>query len=172
MGAEKKLKYYINPWQFSSDSKEELSKALLEAVDSASEGIQRSNPYSIGIRDVDEATERMWPKLEHAAKLFLRKLFFSAPIIIRFHNDADGSSGACSLYKSIDLLYEKIGAINNPYWIMHKGISYRKEDAESDTLFFNAYSSYEKPLLVMVDFGTSLLPVYCVEQLLWRDFVR
>ena len=138
-----------------SEPKEELYKTLSEAVDSASEGIQRSNPYSIGIREIDEATERMWPKLEHAAKLLLRKLFFSVPIIIRFHNDADGSSGACSLYKSIDLLYEKIGAINSPYWIMHKGISYRKEDAGSDTLFFNAYSSYEKPLIIMVDFGTS-----------------
>ena len=138
-----------------SEPKDEVYKVLLEAVDSASEGIRRSNPYSIGIRDVDEATERMWSKLEYTAKLFLRKLFFSAPVIIRFHNDADGSSGACSLYKSIDLLYEKIGTINNPYWIMHKGISYRKEDAESDTLFFNAYSSYEKPLLVIVDFGTS-----------------
>ena len=138
-----------------SEPKEELYKTLSEAVDSASEGIQRSNPYSIGIREIDEATERMWPKLEHAAKFLLRKLFFSAPIIIRFHNDADGSSGACSLYTSIDLLYEKIGAINSPYWIMHKGISYRKEDAESDTLFFNAYSSYEKPLIIMVDFGTS-----------------
>lgn len=138
-----------------SESKSNAIESLSKEVESASESILREEPYSIAIRDLDEATERMWPKLTHAAKLLLRKLFFSSPIMIRFHNDADGSSGACAIYKGIEGLYQRIGSINSPYWIMHKGISYRKEDAESDMLLFNGISSYEKPLLIIVDFGTS-----------------
>ncbi len=137
------------------ESEKEIAESLKSAAKKRSEEMLRESPYSIGIRDIDEATERMWPNLAGAAGLLLHKLFFSSPIIIRFHNDADGSSGACAIYRAIDSLYQKTGAINGPRWIMHKGISYRKEDAESDKLFFNGFSSYDKPLLIMVDFGTS-----------------
>ena len=134
---------------------ENIASLLSNAIGAASEKLQHQNPYSIGIRAIDEATERMWPNLLAASKLLLRKLFLSAPIIIRFHNDCDGSSGACSLHIALSEISSVIGSGSDPSWIMHRGISYRTEDAESDTLMLNSFSSYEKPLIIIIDFGTS-----------------
>ncbi len=111
--------------------------------------------YLTGIEEVDKATERMWKKLGSAAGLLLRKLYLCQPIIVRFHNDADGSSGATGLYLGISEAAGSGGARPNTIWIMHKGVSYSSMDAESDILLARNYSAVEKPLLVIVDFGTS-----------------
>lgn len=111
--------------------------------------------YATGIRKIDDATERMWERLRAAAGVLLRKLMLGSPVIVRFHNDADGSSGAVGLHKGITKLLEEVKAKPNIVWIMHRGVTYSERDAESDVLVANGYSSMEKPLLVIIDFGTS-----------------
>ena len=112
-----------------------------------------ASPGSIGISDIDAATERMRPALESAALLLLKKLLLGAPILIRFHNDADGSSGAYAIYSGMKAFLNERKA--NAVWIMHKGVAYSAYDAESDRLILNGYESLERPLILIIDFGTS-----------------
>jgi RecJ-like exonuclease len=114
--------------------------------------------YKSGNERVDRTTEKMWKGLSDAMRLLARKLAIAAPIVIRFHNDIDGSSGAYALYKSITLCVERsdsIGYKPNIVWRMHGGVSYSREDATADILTCNNYECVEKPLLVVLDFGTS-----------------
>ncbi len=152
-----------------------IMQGLSDAVDKVADETVSEEPYSIGIRGIDEATERMWPKLSACSKVLLKKLMMSAPVIIRFHNDSDGSSGACALYKALGATLQKLDSRSEIIWIMHKGISYRGEDAESDILALNAFSSYEKPLIIMLDFGTSeesnagIKPIGSSADIIWLD---
>lgn len=110
-----------------------------------------------GISELDAITRSMGGSLKNAARLFARKLVYGAPIIIRFHNDADGSSGAYALYKSLDYFFGKslFGARPKLIWKMHRGVTYSQADAQEDMLTINNYASFEKPLLIAMDFGTS-----------------
>lgn len=134
-------------------------KAQIEKIEKAIDGIiERTlirNPYKTGIEEIDAATAKMWERLLSASKLFLRKAMLGAPIVVRFHNDADGSSGAVGLYRGMMKLAEAVKAKPNAAWIMHRGVTYTERDAEWDTLVVNGYSSVEKPLLFIIDFGTS-----------------
>jgi len=116
----------------------------------------RNKRYVTGNEDVDRITADMWRKILAAARLVIRKVAVSAPIIVRFHNDADGSSGAYSLYLSVKDICERLSLNGNIIWIMQRGVSYSAADAENDILISNNYTCIEKPLLVLIDFGTSL----------------
>ena len=101
----------------------------------------------------------MWKELHKAARLLLTKLAIGAPIIVRFHNDADGSAGAYGLYKSLEDLAKRkplFAYKHNIAWLMQNSVSYDPENAGSDILIANNYESISKPLIVMIDFGTSL----------------
>ncbi len=117
----------------------------------------KKEAYSSNFAELNNTTSLMWDKLGSAASLFLRKLLHGAPIIIRFHNDIDGACTAYAIYKgmldffNLNLKSQK----QNIIWIMHKGVSYSPSDASSDLLIANNYSSIEKPLLLIMDFGTS-----------------
>ncbi|MGB9732278.1 MAG: hypothetical protein ACPLYE_00005, partial [Candidatus Micrarchaeales archaeon] len=41
-------------------------------------------------------------------------------------------------------------------WRMQRGVTYSKEDASADIFFINNFSSIAKPLLLVIDFGTTL----------------
>ncbi len=125
-------------------------------IEESIEKAVRSSPYATGIRGIDGTTERMWSRLMGASKLFLKKLMAGAPVIIRFHNDADGSSGAIGVYRGVQAFAESASVKPNIIWIMHRGVTYGARDAEWDTLVANNYSSMEKPLLMIIDFGTSI----------------
>lgn len=129
-------------------------KEIEKEVDDAAERRLARDAYLTGIKEVDDATKAMWDSLGSAAKVLLRKLYLCQPIIVRFHNDADGASGATGLYRAISETLGK-GGSGPVIWIMHRGVSYGAADAESDILLSRNYSSIEKPLLVMIDFGTS-----------------
>ncbi|MDE1851379.1 MAG: hypothetical protein KGH69_01665 [Candidatus Micrarchaeota archaeon] len=130
--------------------------SVLDAASKASAGVCGIEPYASGIRDVDSITERIWPRLASAASLLVRKLLLGLPVIVRFHNDSDGLGGAYALYKSIGELKDRgVGICPNIIWLMNKGVSYTREDAGNDTFLLNGYETIEKPLLVMIDFGTS-----------------
>ena len=120
--------------------------------------VTRVMSYATGIAGIDRITEKMWNRLSCAAETFVRKIVFGAPIIVRFHNDADGSSGAYGLYKAIRKVGEEFlhGDASNVMWQMHRGVVYSKEDSTSDSLAVNNFSSLERPLLFIIDFGTAL----------------
>ncbi len=111
--------------------------------------------YKSGNTDADLITRAMWPRLRDVAKTIVRKMLVSAPIIVRFHNDADGSGGAYSLYLSARELASGSSLKPNFVWLMQKGVSYSPFDLENDILIANNYGCMEKPLLVLIDFGTN-----------------
>lgn len=110
-----------------------------------------------GIADLDSITKKMEKKLHACARLLARKLLRAAPVIVRFHNDADGSSGAYALYKSLERFFENDFFSTKPRitWKMHRNVIYEQGDAEEDIITLNNYESVERPLLIVIDFGTS-----------------
>lgn len=114
--------------------------------------------YTSDISDINPTIKKLTPHLKKYAKTFLLKLFFGAPIIIRYHNDADGSSGAYSIYLSIlEILSKfKIDIKLNITWLMQKSVVYELGDAIFDKNIENYFMSLEKPLLYITDFGTSI----------------
>ena len=130
-----------------------------------------------GIAGLDKVTKEMEGALHGAAHLLAVKLLLSVPVVVRFHNDTDGSSGAYGLYKSISAMLKRNGieGRSNVTWRMHGGISYSRMDAQFDTLYANGFSSIEKPLLIIIDFGTSAESNEGIEELgdgfdiIWLD---
>ncbi|MDE1825502.1 MAG: hypothetical protein KGH61_01525 [Candidatus Micrarchaeota archaeon] len=106
---------------------------------------------------IERITINMQPKLNQAAQLLLEKLYLGAPVIVRFHNDADGATGAYGLYLSINQILGKICQVGSPkiFWKMHRSVSYTLGDSREDLLTIGNYDSVAKPLLLITDFGTS-----------------
>ncbi len=132
--------------------------ALSEKAGRAVDAVRRTEPYSGGVARIDEVTARMWVRLIGAGTLLLRKLAYAAPVIVRFHNDADGASGAYGLYASLRDLSAGAGWADcrrNITWIMNSSVSYGAYEASSDIMIANNYECLERPLLVIIDFGTS-----------------
>jgi len=105
--------------------------------------------------NVLEAAVKMLPLLDSAARVFLRSLVTGAPIVVRFHNDGDGSSGATALYKAVCHMEEKLGMASSIAWRMSRSIAYSIDDLYYDEVFFKGYKSVEKPVIVIIDFGTN-----------------
>ncbi len=135
-------------------------KGYLNTVESGisafEESLIRKPDYKIGNGEADGMTAGMMDKMSESALLLIKKVAFSSPIIIRFHNDADGTGGALSIYKSLKDVCSRLGCKGNVVWMMQKGVSYSTSDAATDILISNNYSCIEKPLLINLDFGTSM----------------
>src|SRR5271157_2777784 len=131
----------------------EIEKAIAKASKSR---LGRA-PNETGIAEVDALTAGMWKRLAAAAETLVRKLVLAAPIVIRFHNDTDGVSGAYCLSKAILEASKALGEgyAPNIHWRMHGAVAYSREDATTDTLVTNGYECVERPLLVVLDFGTA-----------------
>ena len=117
-----------------------------------------SNSKNLGLKDEYSATARkMLPSLVDSAKTFLKAFLSSAPIVVRFHNDGDGSAGAIALHRAVSALEEKGLCMNERSisWQMNKGIAYTMESFYTDRMLFGLYKSAEKPLVLITDFGTS-----------------
>jgi RecJ-like exonuclease len=93
----------------------------------------------------------MADRLDGAAKLFRTAYLTGAPMIIRFHSDGDGASGAIALYRAIG----SMGARGGISWRIHKGVAHRPEALHDDSAFLDRWTSAEKPLILLIDFGTS-----------------
>ena len=108
-----------------------------------------------GIKPLDEALSSMDEKLSAAAKRIMLNFISGAPIIVRFHNDGDGASGAVALYKALEKLAKetRLGT-SNCIWTMNKGVAYTMQSLSYDRLRLSSYHSVVKPLLLMTDFGT------------------
>jgi RecJ-like exonuclease len=93
--------------------------------------------------------------LEESAVLLLEKIVSGAPIIIRYHNDGDGASGAVALYKALLHISEKYGIKGHIAWRMNRSIAYGVDELYDDLIYFGNFESFMKPTLIIIDFGTS-----------------
>jgi RecJ-like exonuclease len=104
------------------------------------------------------------PRLAEAAAVLARAIMTGAPVIVRFHNDGDGASGAIALYRAVACLQARFGIGEDAIaWRMNKRIAYSTEELYRDRMFFNSWKSVEKPVLLVTDFGTSPESVQALE---------
>ena len=109
----------------------------------------------IGIKPLDEALSSMEEKLTAAAQRIIPNFISGAPIIIRFHNDGDGASGAVALYRALEKLGKEARlGMSNCIWTMNKGVAYTAQSLSYDRLRLSSYRSVARPLLLITDFGT------------------
>ena len=113
--------------------------------------------YNPSIKEAKKILSSMHQSFLNSSKLLIKKLITASPIIVRFHNDADGSSGAYALYLAMNELIKLFDVQYKPHitWTMQKTVSYGIEDALDDSHMASQYTSIEKPLLLITDFGTS-----------------
>ena len=130
------------------------SRTLSSLVDGI--GVRaKAATIDFGVIEITEK-DKLRSALADAAESLLRAYLTGAPLIVRFHNDGDGSSGALALYRALS----KIGAGafeggRSASWFMNKSIAYTPDSAYSDSALISQYSSKEKPVLLITDFGTS-----------------
>ena len=86
----------------------------------------------------------------------LRHVLSGAPVVIRFHNDGDGATGAIALSRALASVNERVFVGRRGFeWRMHRGIAYTADSFYEDASTFVQYESVEKPMVVILDFGTS-----------------
>lgn len=103
-----------------------------------------------------DAMKRLAPEMKEAARTFLRALVSGAPMIVRFHNDGDGGDGALALYMAVEELKARLRLESDSIvWIMNPGVSYKTDLFYSDALLMNGYISAVRPVITIIDFGTS-----------------
>lgn len=151
----------------SSEYNETVS-ALLKRLGSTA--IQLSGTKYSGI------AEEMLPAIRGAANKLLAGFVTGAPIVVRFHNDGDGSAGGIALYRALSAVQEKLFPKERSVsWQMNKGISYTLESFYADKLIFDSYESVEKPIVVIIDFGTAQESVDAIKaahgscEIIWLD---
>lgn len=133
---------------------EEYNGAVSNLLDIFKIKPPRSTGFSEGILDMAAGNLEGFTK---AAESILRSVVTGSPISIHFHGDGDGASGAISLYRAINKIYEKLDMSNtNITWGVTRGISYNLNIAYSDEIFFHNYRSADKPLVFVTDFGTTV----------------
>jgi RecJ-like exonuclease len=114
--------------------------------------------------------------LAKAAEVIMRSFISGAPIMVRFHCDGDGVAGAVALYRALDNVVKSgLSGERQVSWQPNKEVFYTKEAFYSDRLLFSSYRSAERPLLVIIDFGTHIdsnEPIALAEKLcevVWID---
>ncbi len=123
---------------------------------SKSVGIRGNMPRSIG-KKIDEFIDADATAIESCAIALLEAYVSGAPIMVRFHNDGDGSTGAIALYRAFSFIGKKFFADENAnvYWNMNKSIAYSDDSLFADESIFNSYKSIRKPVILLTDFGTT-----------------
>lgn len=141
--------------KITSDKKTE--EKLLDIYSIAEKILDHKKEYTTSIKEIKKILSSMSQSFLNSSKLLIKKLITGSPIIVRFHNDADGSSGAYALFLAINELIKLFDIQYKPHiiWSMQKTVSYGIEDSMADLYITSQYSSLEKPLLLITDFGTS-----------------
>ncbi len=117
---------------------------------------KRESAGKTTVKELESTTKRMLPKMKKAAIELVRRCVTGAPIIVRFHNDCDGASGAVAIYDALEVLSKRLGVDGfNVSWRMNKSIMYGTDSFHMDHAFFNSFASIEKPLVIITDFGTT-----------------
>lgn len=138
-----------------TDPKEELSSYKESAQQSAQKFILPLSPSEKP--KMDSITKAMSERLGSAATLLIKSIILGSPIIVRFHNDADGATGGYGLYLALQELFKQISLAGEPrvIWKMQRGVAYTLNDAREDTITAGNYDSLLKPILLITDFGTT-----------------
>ncbi|HVA82630.1 MAG TPA: hypothetical protein VNF06_00505 [Candidatus Aquilonibacter sp.] len=138
-----------------TDSKDALALYCAKAAEYAKELVMNSAPSAVPA--LDKVTDTMRPKLQFAAALLIERLLLGSPLIVRFHNDADGATGGYGLYLALQDLFKRVAPSGSPkvFWKMQRGIAYSVSDAREDTITVGNYNSLGKPVLLITDFGTT-----------------
>ena len=132
--------------------------AFRKRMDEAAGEIPQGNEYKTGIERSTGDVKALEGARGCDAAL-VRKARLRVPILVRFHNDVDGLSGAYALHNALLQTRKRGGTVDyepNVTWRMHGGVTYNREDATTDIMTCNNFESAEKPLLIILDFGTSL----------------
>ncbi|MGC8496070.1 MAG: DHH family phosphoesterase [Candidatus Micrarchaeia archaeon] len=93
--------------------------------------------------------------LDQSAIILAKKIVSGAPVVVRYHNDGDGASGAVALYKAISQACAKNNIREHFAWRMNRSIAYGIDELYEDMVYFGNFESLLKPTLIMIDFGTS-----------------
>lgn len=166
---------YINAKQPHGRASDAECDALIASF-SKSIGIRQNKPHSIS-KEIDRFIEADADAIDSCALILLEAYVSGAPIIIRFHNDGDGSTGAIALYRAFGYLGKKLfeNENANAYWTMNKSIAYSEDSLFVDESTFNSYKSIRKPLVLLTDFGTTnesegaIKKAYKKYSLVWID---
>ena len=146
---------YINAKQPHGRASEAECNEIISNFSKAIE-VHRNKPHSVG-KEIDEFILAGKDAIESYALMLLEAYVSGAPIIIRFHNDGDGSTGAIALYRAFNSVRGKFFENENAnvYWTMNKSIAYSEDSLFVDESIFNSYKSVRKPLILITDFGTT-----------------
>ena len=111
---------------------------------------------ALGIQEFDRFAKAEEGEFKEAARRLAASIISGSPVIVRYHNDGDGASGAVALFRSVSEIQKQLllGKANVT-WKVNKGVSYSSSSHWSDMLLFNSYESAEMPLVVIIDFGTT-----------------
>lgn len=136
-------------------SMEEYEDALSRLVESL--GIrERAAAMHVGDSRYIGILLKMADEMANAAVKLARAFISGAPIVVRFHNDGDGSSGAIALHKALRnvqaLLFREERGVA---WHMNRSISYSEDSLYEDKMVIGQYASIEKPIVFIIDFGTT-----------------
>ena len=135
-----------------------MRSELAKILDKMKPGNRKAERGRLGPdrEDIYRLDSAMEESLSEAAGKFAEALFSGAPISVRFHNDGDGSSGAIALHRAVEHLGKKAGCeFPNINWKMQRGIFYSEDDLGYDRAILSRHESVLRPLMVMIDFGTS-----------------
>jgi RecJ-like exonuclease len=107
--------------------------------------------HLFGDKRFGELLKSMSNDIDAAARLFRTTYLTGAPVVVRFHSDGDGAGGAIALYRAIGAMGRR-GGIS---WRIHKGVAHTPEALYDDSAFLDCWTSAEKPLILIIDLGTS-----------------
>lgn len=108
------------------------------------------------VNELDSVTANMLNKIKLAAYVFAKSILTGAPIVVKFHSDGDGATGAIGLYKSIEKIEKEFFETRvDIRWFANRTIAYSPESFYMDSIHFKSYRSIEKPVICIIDFGTT-----------------
>jgi RecJ-like exonuclease len=140
-----------------AEGKRAYGKLIKSIVRGAGLGKRAKAVVSECRREYGKPAAPMAGDLGRAAERIVRAFVSGAPMIVRFHGDGDGVAGAIALYRALNAVVASgLSCERQVSWQLNKDVVYSREAFYSDRLLFNSFSSAERPLLVMIDFGTHI----------------
>lgn len=120
-----------------------------------------------------EKLDKLYPQIKKAVNLIKKCIEDKNPILIRHHSDADGFSGGVALEKAIlPLIYDTHARERDAYYVYSRKVNsapyYSYDDANKDLAYFlsdKGKYEYKKPLIIIVDNGSSLQDILSIRKL-------
>lgn len=123
---------------------------------------KRAQPHEIQFLVKSDVLEKLKPRMKNAAKIIMKAVYKSRPIIIRHHADADGITSAIAIERAILPLIKEIGGSDADRHFFRRSPSkapfYEIEDVTKDITFAledQERFSQKMPLVVLMDNGAT-----------------